>query len=338
MCETDSPFYADLCRPRVPTRSLTACKEFAASFNNTCAAESELLTSVDQVQGVELSCKNVLACPTTITDGTNICRFTRKLCVQCYVSQGSTRLRVLSNSFPSHCFNSDTPPSPNNLAFDTFFNPLFYDAQTLILDTLEKLNHQVCTYNVSGYPRGFEKASGVYTNIVGIALTGVPISAGANRQNWDPLFPLFQNVKSTIDACLGDVDETGYHYLANSPCIQSPLLRANESIDMCSSNTLCRFSRITSYMGGQAVKALAPVGVALDGRRIYGVYKGSNSVWGPCDVDVCNGRVINGDYSYVMSNFHPYTVSCWGPGNESVLRQTCSPNARSCQPPLIISP
>jgi len=34
-----------------------------------------------------------------------------------------------------------------------------------------------------------------------------------------------------------------------------------------------------------------------------------------CDVDVCNGIEIGGQYSYVATDFHPYVQGCFGPGS-----------------------
>jgi hypothetical protein len=77
-------------------------------------------------------------------------------------------------------------------------------------------------------------------------------------------------------------------------------------------------------------KTLTPVGLALDGRVIYGPYDKSGRLWQPCEVDVCNGVFINGEYAYVSTMFHPYTVGCWGPGNTPLLSQSCSSNPRKC--------
>ena len=58
-----------------------------------------------------------------------------------------------------------------------------------------------------------------------------------------------------------------------------------------------------------------PIGIALDGHIVWGPFKEENRVYRHCDVDICNGSVINGRYGYVSSLNHPYFVGCWGPGN-----------------------
>ena len=36
------------------------------------------------------------------------------------------------------------------------------------------------------------------------------------------------------------------------------------------------------------------------------------------------------NYGYVATMFHPYTVACWGPGNEIGFVASCSSNVRKC--------
>lgn len=77
-------------------------------------------------------------------------------------------------------------------------------------------------------------------------------------------------------------------------------------------------------------KTLTPIGISKDGHIIYGPYDASGNLWKACDVDVCNGLLINSRYAYVATNFHPYFVGCFGPGNKPTVSQTCSTNPRSC--------
>jgi hypothetical protein len=79
------------------------------------------------------------------------------------------------------------------------------------------------------------------------------------------------------------------------------------------------------------MKQFEPIGLAKDGRIIYGPYKFDGTLWQPCDVDVCNGVQFGYYYGYVSTMFHPYFVGCWGPGNRPVaLRASCSSNGRYC--------
>ena len=54
------------------------------------------------------------------------------------------------------------------------------------------------------------------------------------------------------------------------------------------------------------------IGIAKDGRPIYSPYYGNGNTYKDCDVDVCNGIMINGQYSYVATFFHPYIMGCYG--------------------------
>ena len=75
---------------------------------------------------------------------------------------------------------------------------------------------------------------------------------------------------------------------------------------------------------------LMVIGLAKDGRLIYGPYKNDGTLWQPCDLDMCNGRVINGRYGYAATVFYPYFVGCWGPSNPSTLYPSCTSNPRRC--------
>ena len=79
---------------------------------------------------------------------------------------------------------------------------------------------------------------------------------------------------------------------------------------------------------------MSPVGLAKDGRVMYGPYRIDGEVWDTCDVDICNGRSMGGGiYGYVMTEFFPYTLGCWGPGrniNNRLFFPSCSVFPRQC--------
>jgi hypothetical protein len=66
------------------------------------------------------------------------------------------------------------------------------------------------------------------------------------------------------------------------------------------------------------------VGIALDGRKIYGPFNNAGGFYLRSDVDICNGMIIDGEYAYVMTTFYPYTVGCWGEGDKTSLKASCS--------------
>lgn len=204
------------------------------------------------------------------------------------------------------------------------------------LPTKTALNTQLCTYNkpVSLSPRGIVKNGGSFNGIVGVAITGVPIFAGLSESSKDPFYPTSgSSMKTTVDECFGDANPTSkfYHYLVNSPCIKSSALRSTNSIKICSDSTSCNTAQAKDYLLTDATQSKVPIGIALDGHLIYGPYKASSTVWSGCEVDACNGLQVNGNYGYVTTKFHPYTVGCWGPGNTPTASQdSCTTNARTC--------
>jgi hypothetical protein len=60
-------------------------------------------------------------------------------------------------------------------------------------------------------------------------------------------------------------------------------------------------------------KTLTPIGLAKDGRVIYGPYDSSGNLWDITVVDACGGLKIEDVYSYVLTTYHPYAVGCFGP-------------------------
>ena len=47
---------------------------------------------------------------------------------------------------------------------------------------------------------------------------------------------------------------------------------------------------------------LKMIGLAKDGRVIYGPYNTNHDLWGCNDVDMCNGRIMDdGSYAYLAS-------------------------------------
>jgi hypothetical protein len=101
-----------------------------------------------------------------------------------------------------------------------------------------------------------------------------------------------------------------------SPCILEQISQVAAS---CSSNAECKQDIIDYSLKliSSDHKGLIPIGLAKDGRIIYGPYNEKGKLWQACDVDVCNGRVINGHYAYVSTTFYPYFIGCWGPGNKA---------------------
>ena len=92
----------------IPDGSLASCWEVASLFDNTC-------DGVNDDNGEEMSCTGAMKCPGTskeqIYTTESPCKFTRKLCVTCYVEDKVVRVKVNANGMPNHCFNNSNPSS-----------------------------------------------------------------------------------------------------------------------------------------------------------------------------------------------------------------------------------
>ena len=84
----------------------------------------------------------------------------------------------------------------------------------------------------------------------------------------------------------------------------------------------------TAY--GTSMRYRTPIGVSRDGRPMYSPMFNDGEEYDPCDVDICNGMMVGGHYSYVSTMFHPYYMGCYGPGYDSDYAQQCSRNPRIC--------
>jgi len=175
---------------------------------------------------------------------------------------------------------------------------------------------------------------------VGIALNGVFLFSGTSEYGYDAFFPkAYGNMNSpqavSVDICLGTAwTYNTYRYYSFSPCIFEGLSIKTVSAPCSSSLYPECGTDVRAYALSQVpltLQTMIPIGIAKDGRIIYGPFKTDGSLWQPCDVDVCNG-VKEGDiYYYVSTMFHPYLVGCFGPGNDGHgLSASCSANARVC--------
>ncbi len=75
-----------------------------------------------------------------------------------------------------------------------------------------------------------------------------------------------------------------------SPCIYSNELKNVAAL--CSSDPLCNSDprkHSIAYVP-EHLQTKLPIGLAKDGRVIYGPFRADGTLWQPCDVDICNGR------------------------------------------------
>ncbi|CDW90076.1 UNKNOWN [Stylonychia lemnae] len=173
--------------------------------------------------------------------------------------------------------------------------------------------------------------------VVGIALNGVFLFSGTSKYGYDAYFPRAYGLNTDprqieFDVCLGSVESYNtYRYHMYSPCIYETSIRTK--VMMCKEDGACSFDLRTYAAANTPVEArvILPIGLAKDGRVIYGPYRQDRQLWQPCDVDICNGRYFGTYYGYVATMFHPYILGCFGPSNTvKNYYQQCSSNAKIC--------
>jgi hypothetical protein len=121
--------------------------------------------------------------------------------------------------------------------------------------------------------------------VVGIALNGVFIYAGVTHLGFDPFYPKPYGTKTnaagySFDVCLGtQVTNRQYRYHSYSPCVFAISLR--NTAMLCSDSPACS-KNITKYALDNTPtlsRGLLPVGIARDGKVIYGPYKTGQTLW-----------------------------------------------------------
>jgi hypothetical protein len=122
--------------------------------------------------------------------------------------------------------------------------------------------------------------------MVGIALNGVFLKPGTSEIGYDAFFPKSFSGNAVPlaeidpDLCLGSSTySTAYHYYMFSPCILDQKIKHVAA--PCSSNSKCSEDQVTYYLRlmSAELKQLVPVGIAKDGRIIYGPFNDKGELW-----------------------------------------------------------
>lgn len=123
--------------------------------------------------------------------------------------------------------------------------------------------------------------------VVGVALNGVLLFAGTSDYGYDAFFPSSYGAKNSpraieTDVCLGTSRTySTYRYHMYSPCIYDIALRdvsapcSSEDYPTCSLDVRAHALAYTP----NNMKTLSPIGIAKDGRIIYGPFKADGTVW-----------------------------------------------------------
>eukprot|EP00347_Sterkiella_histriomuscorum_P009381 403341427 len=330
-----------------PTTNLeyTDCKEFLKLF--TMVTDTRGVSSFTDILSETVSCAKMKKCANGQTNQP-ACTWNRQFAMQCSISPKSSKvtLRVATNSMPDHCFDSSVIfAQENNIDFEVRFNVKTSSlSKTSISTTTSALSYQCSSQWVddSQLPAIYEykSYSGTTQRVVGITLNGIPLFQGTSELQYDAFFPksygLYRFPKTIdVDLCLGSSQYSSfYHYYSYSPCIIGAAFKTNAKSALCQNVTTCK-NDLTTYMQSGLTPEYKSVqqviGVAKDGHKILGPFKKGGVLWQPCDVDICNGVTQNGEYFYVLTLFHPYTINCWGPSvTANSYRAQCSSNSYVC--------
>ena len=224
-----------------------------------------------------------------------------------------------------------TPESVNNQA----------DLNDLICNILRSKDDNIpseCSYTKASGSRSQNTAWG-------FATTGMMFFSGLSIEGVDPFYPavygdviqgnwfndLIPFVATTndlekVDWCLGHPQVAGLmHYHTASTCVAD-----RNYINGKSGAMSTPIEDVITEAFKASLKYRSVLGISKDGRPIYTPLYDNGKTYDGCDVDICNGKMFNGHYSYVSTLFHPYIMGCFGPGSSPNLYQQCSTNPRLC--------
>jgi hypothetical protein len=57
-----------------------------------------------------------------------------------------TYIRVQTNSLPSHCYKTATPPKENLIDVESYFNPTYLNPTPVVITSQATLDAQVCDF------------------------------------------------------------------------------------------------------------------------------------------------------------------------------------------------
>ena len=181
-----------------------------------------------------------------------------------------------------------------------------------------------------GFGPTFKGNPNLPAEAVGIAVDGTLLVHSLTAKGQDPRHPADGTSPERMDVCGGQVEDyftygqlngqqkTRFLVFKQLPgCLLSDIIdekyRETECLTTCKEDPE-KYLRTTYEF---IYKGLQIIGIALDGHVIYGPYNADHELWTCDDHDICNGRFfpdMDNSYAYVVTQTHPYTVGCWGPG------------------------
>ncbi|CAF1361174.1 unnamed protein product, partial [Didymodactylos carnosus] len=286
------------------SNSLANCLSVAAHFKTTCGSTTVPVANINATTGTNVTCASLSGtlCPGTVVFGS--CVFQHKLCVTCYTSGSTVKIRVQSNGLPLFCPSIPSGTfSELNVDYEVNFNPdVSVSSPNVNVATRSALSSIVCDINSqSSAPSASAYVQHGSTNlgtVAGTSIDGVSIMNVNNAMDVDPFFPAGGNTAEMVDSCLAHCQVTGiYHYHIGSGCALYGSNLATYSV-----------TQFTNY------RTLTVIGIAKDGHVIYGPYD-STGTQVTSGFDVCNGMFYDsiGNYGYFATQTFPYLTGCFGP-------------------------
>lgn len=312
------------------------CLEFASLFQNTCDSLESSYSHVSKVPSVTQMCSDdVGQCAGTYNATDYTCSWEAKLCVTCDLIGTETKIRVQSNGLPQQCYYSpDIDIVEQNIDFEVKWNWDVAFAQNNLASTDDELDDLLCEdarLNNGKIPHlaGFVKhGANSLANFGGVFFTGIPVSTVLNSDDVDPYNPPATYTEynfSPVDQCGSYPDENGKYQSHFAPaCYADESLQTNFNL-VAGHDAVEYVDNAFDSFGHQE-----PIGIAKDGHIIWGPKNAEGQEWNDCELDICNGLFVDGFYGYAATNYFPYTVGCYGPGNYNTLAPTCSGIVRQC--------
>jgi hypothetical protein len=135
---------------------------------------------------------------------------------------------------------------------------------------------------------------------------------------------------TNLDQCMSHTSGLGYyHYHAPSPCLGDTTLSATVPAS-CYKTSSC-WGNYADFITSHYSKTQRPIGLANDGHIIWGPYDSTGALFNPCNLDHCNGAVIDGVYGYASTTQFPYLPGCYGPASSrDSIQPQCTMNAPTC--------
>lgn len=321
------------------TNTLADCQAFAKKFENTCTSTTAV--AFKDVPEVDKVCSEYGSCSTG-TEAGGKCTFKRKLCVTCREDANKVvKIRTQTNGRPSHCYKSPNQgPKLMTIDFEVNWLPTGADQATSSPTTQDDVDALVCNIMRSkdtNIPAASEyKLTSDSDNMAtawGVATTGSLLFSSISGEGVDPFYPAKYGkvtdpttVVEKVDACLQHPQPDGiFHYHSVPLC--GPGLTTQEALLSSKTGDVKELIK-SAYTKDMPYRT--PTGIAKDGRPIYSPLHSNGQEYAPCDVDICNGKMIKGHYAYVTTTFHPFVMGCYGKGSSPALYQRCSTNPRLC--------